>query len=79
MLLQQSAPSDEECLSFGGKTQQVARENTASKVPRVILNMSADVSLLISRALLLESVGFVVRSCSPERALARLRQGDNTL
>jgi hypothetical protein len=67
---------EELCLSAGGKTQGETTHRTASHVPPVILNVSTDLSLLITRGLILEHSGFVVRAFSPEHATERLAEGD---
>jgi hypothetical protein len=67
---------EELCLSAGGKTQGQTTHQIARNVPPVILSVSTDLSLLITRALILEHGGFVVRACSPERAVERLSEGD---
>jgi hypothetical protein len=68
--------TEELCLSAGGKTQGQTTHQAATNAPPVVLNVSSDLSLLITRALILEHAGFVVRACSPERALPRLSEGD---
>lgn len=68
--------TEELCLSAGGKTQGQSTRQTATNAPPVILSVSSDLSLLITRALILEHSGFVVRACSAERAIERLSEGD---